>query len=165
MAERQISEAMKLASSLPWAPEIDGVDLVIRNVTGTCFGGDHDTGDNGQTESGIPTAGNPGLLGCALPIRSTERATACSPLAFKGPHIPWKTRVKVWREAEGEETAIELELVDNGPDVSRYPTHAIDLTPAAALHFAPGFDLRKIANSWSSAGMSYRIIGGARFAS
>lgn len=54
--------------------EIDGDDVVVRNVTVTCFGGDHDAGDNGETESGILTRGAPDLLGCALPIRSTERA-------------------------------------------------------------------------------------------
>jgi hypothetical protein len=150
----------------PWEVLVDGEDLVVRNVMATCFGGAYDAGDDGQTESGVPNDGRgPALLQCALPIRSTEEATRLSPLAFKGPHIPWKTPVKVWREAEGEATAITCLLTDNGPDVLHYPTHALDLNPVAAAHFAPNFDPRQLANKWGGVGFSYRVVGGAKWVS
>jgi hypothetical protein len=152
-------------SHCPWSVEIDGADLVVRNITATCFGGGHDSGDDGETESGVWNDGrDPDLLGCALPIRSIELATACSPLAFKGLHIPWLSQVRVWRDAEGEETGFIVHLIDNGPDVLRYPSHALDLTVAAAERFAAGFPREKLANEWSGQGISFRILGAARFA-
>jgi len=155
-----------LPSNLPWTAEIDGNDLVVHNILATCFGGAYDSGDNGQTESGVLNDGsNPNLMGVALPIRSTEAATRSSPLAFSGPHIPWKTAVNVWLEAAGEATAIACILIDNGPDVAAYPTHALDLNPNVALKFAPGYDPTKIANEWSGTGFSYRIVGGAQYIS
>ena len=154
---------------IPWIVLVDGDDLVVRNILATCFGGEFDSGDDGQTESGVmndgfPTADAP-PMGVALPIRSVEAATRGSPLAFAGTHIPWLTTVKVWREADGESTAIDCLLIDNGPDVLVYPSHALDLNPNVALHFSPGFDPRKIANDWSGAGFSYRIIGAAKYVS
>lgn len=156
-----------LPSKLPWTAYVDGDDLVVRNITTTCFGGAYDAGDNGETESGVMNDGSNDLLQCALPIRSTEAATRNSPLAFKGPHIPWKTEVRVWREADGEETAITCILTDNGPDVSRFPTHALDLNPPMALQFNhdPAITLRNVSNKWSSPGMSYRIVGGSKWVS
>ncbi len=149
-----------------WTYTIEGEDLIVRNIIATCFGGKYDSGDDGHTESGVMNDGsNPGLLGAALPIRSIERATIDSPLAFKGPHIPWSTPVTVWRELEGEETAIECQLIDNGPDVLKYPTHALDLTPCAAMHFDPELTLRFVADDFEKTGMSFRVIGGARFIS
>ena len=38
----------------------------------TWFGGDDDPEDNGQTASGVPTKGNPTLLGCALPLNGNR---------------------------------------------------------------------------------------------
>lgn len=153
-------------SAIPWTYTVDGDDLVVRNITATCFGGRWDAGDNGETESGVKTAGNETtLMGVALPIRSTEKATRDSPLAFRGPHIPWHTPVMVWREADGESTAIRCELVDNGPNVDEFPTHALDLTPAPAKHFAPSIPIEKIANRFSENGFSYRVVGGTKFIS
>lgn len=148
-----------------WTYTLDGEDIVVRNVTATCFGGAFDKGDNGQTESGISNNASDfnDVKQCALPIRSVEQATRNSPLAFPGPHIPWKTTVKVWREAEGEATAIETILTDNGPDTFEYPTHAIDLNPSAAHEFTT-LSPERIANEWSSGGMSFRIVGGAKYA-
>ena len=154
---------------IPWVVRVDGDDLVVRAIHATCFGGKFDTGDNGQTESGILNNGFPTAdaypMGVALPIRSTEAATRNSPLAFKRSHIPWKTVVQVWREADGEETSVDCILIDNGPDVSNYPSHALDLNPNVALHFAPDVDPTKIANEWSDDGFSYRIVGGAKYVS
>jgi hypothetical protein len=155
----------RLPSKLPWTAEIDGNDLVVRGIHATCFGGKYDKGDNGLTESGIRNDGSNNLLLCALPIRSTEAATRDSPLAFKGPHLPWRTPVLVWSASACEGSAIACLLADNGPRVSRYPTHALDLNPPAALHFSPGYDPHKIANEWSMDDMCFRIIGGARFIS
>lgn len=155
-----------LPSKLPWSAEIDGNDLVVRRVMWTCFGGAHDAGDNGQTESGIMNDGrDPNLMGVALPIRSTEHATACSPLAFPGPHIPWGTRIMVWRDSDGEETALACQLIDNGPNVAKYPTHALDLNPNVVRHFFPGINMRTVANTGSGDGFSYRIVGGAKYIS
>jgi hypothetical protein len=154
---------------IPWEVEVDGDDLVVRNIRATCFGGKFDSGDTGQTESGVINNGYPTAdaypMGVALPIRSTEAATRGSPLAFTGPHIPWKTEIKVWKESEGEETAVSGILIDNGPDVSRYPSHALDLNPNFVLHYEPDFDPRKVANQWSGEGFSYRIVGGAKYVS
>jgi hypothetical protein len=154
---------------VPWIVQVDGDDLVVRNILATCFGGEFDSGDNGQTESGVANGGYPTAgahpMGVALPIRSTEAATRGSPLAFGGPHIAWLTTVKVWRETDGENAAIDCILIDNGPDVLVYPSHALDLNPNVALHFSPGFDPRKIANDWSGAGFSYRVVGGAKYVS
>lgn len=144
--------------------EIDGEDVVVRNVIVTAFGGGHDLGDNGQTESGVLNNGsNPTLLGCALPIRSTERATDQSPLAnFDKPHIPWGTEVLFWGGHIDEAHAIKTKLIDNGPDVSKYPTHAGDLTVFAAGQFNPLIPVAKMANAFEAI-LSYRIKGGAKY--
>ncbi|MDR3406399.1 MAG: hypothetical protein P4L99_28195 [Chthoniobacter sp.] len=154
-----------LKGNTPWVAIIDGQDIVVRGVLATCFGGGHDQGDNGETESGIPNDGrNPHLLGVALPIRSIEAATAGSPLAFPGLHIPWESEVRVWRDADGEDTAIVTQLIDNGPNDRKYPTHGLDMTVSAAHHFAPHIPVELLANSWEGEGFSYRIKGAARYA-
>lgn len=154
---------------IPWVVQVDGDDLVVRNILATCFGGEFDSGDNGETESGVMNHGFPTAdaypMGVALPIRSVEAATRGSPLAFGGPHIPWLSTVKVWRETDGESAAIDCILIDNGPDVLVYPSHALDLNPNVALHFVPGVDPRKIADDWSGTGFSYRVVGGAKYVS
>lgn len=158
-----------------WTYEIDGADLVVRNVTVTAFGGVQDVlsgADNGETESGVKTAvkvdgvwTDTWVKGCALPIRSIEAATRPSPLAFKGPHLPWKTLVKFW-EGAAEPEQLECNtfpLLDNGPNVSRYPTHAADLTKSAAAYFS---DLPKnrLTSDFSMVA-SFRIMDGARWIS
>jgi hypothetical protein len=149
-----------------WNYTVEGQDLVIRNIIATCFGGQYDKGDDGQTESGVINDGsNPALMGVALPIRSVEGATRNSPLAFMGKHIPWGTPVKVWRESEGEDSAVECQLIDNGPNTLRYPTHALDLTPCAAMHFDHFASLSRIANEFEEDGMSFRVVGGAKWIS
>jgi hypothetical protein len=150
---------------VPWEVEVDGKDLVVRNIKATCFGGKYDKGDNGQTESGVPNDGKKYRPQCALPIRSIEAATRNSPLAFKGPHIPWLTKVKVWIESEGEGHGVMCELTDNGPDISRFPSHALDLNPDTAGLFNHTIPAKDMANKWSHDGMSYRIIGGAQYIS
>jgi hypothetical protein len=152
---------------IPWEVQVDGADLVVRNIFATCFGGAYDSGDDGKTESGVMNDGSdPNLMGVALPIRSTEDATKNSPLAFSGPHIPWKTEVRVWKESAGEQSAVSCILIDNGPDVQRHPSHALDLNPNVVLkYYAPQFDPKKVADEWSAEGFSYRIVGGAKYIS
>lgn len=144
--------------------EIDGDDIVVRNVLVTAFGGGHDLGDNGETESGVKNNGsNPFLMGCALPIRSTEAATRQSPLSNPDkPHIPWHTKVKFWGANIPEANAIETALIDNGPDVSKYPTHGGDLTIFAARHFNFTIKEKDMANNFSMI-LNYRVIGGAKY--
>ena len=173
-----------------FAAYIDGEDLLVPcnhqdNPQGivTSFGGIADVlsgADNGETESGVFTARKldgswheTGVFGCALPIRSIEKATAPSPLAFKGPHIPWKTMVRFWL---GDEQAalssgeyIEVELIDNGPDVSRFPHHIGDLTPAAVVALLSRLKLPSMVygkiTSLFSLGLSYRVLGAAKYVS
>lgn len=148
-------------AGIPWTAETDSDDIVVRNVKVTAFGGGNDAGDNGQTESGVLNDGsNPSLMGCALPIKANESATKNSPLAFT-PHIAWHTKVRFW-QGQAESAAIETELIDNGPDVQRYPDHAGDLTVAAAQKFAPSIPLKDMANKFEMT-LSYRIIGGKKF--
>lgn len=146
--------------------EFQNGDVVVRNVIITSFGGGHDSGDDGQTESEVLNDGSdPKLLGCALPIRSTENATRMSPLAdAQKAHIPWGTIVRFWKGNDefDPENSIETVLIDNGPDVSKYPTHAGDLTVMAANFFAPQIPIPKIANEFEAI-LSYRVIGGAAY--
>lgn len=148
-----------IKSLLPWTAIIDGDDLVVMNIMATCWGGGHDNGDDGTTESGIPNDGTDlTLMGVALPIRSIEDATRGSPLAFPGPHIPWETQVNVWSsQAPGK--VIACKLIDNGPNVLLYPTHALDLNPNVVLQFLPKADRTRVANYWSGSSFCYRIIG------
>jgi hypothetical protein len=154
-----------------WTYRIDGADLVVENIYATCFGGRYDKGDDGETESGVANDGSlPWLMGVALPIRSTEAATAGSPLAFKGPHIPWGSVIKVWvhdptEPDHGESAAMYAILIDNGPNEAKCPSHALDLNPPLAATFAPaGIDPHTLANDWSTKGLSFRVIKGARYA-
>ena len=144
--------------------EIDGEDVVVRKVIVTCFGGGDDPGDDGKTESGVMNDGsNPTLLGCALPIRSGEAATRQSPLACSTkPHIPWGTVVKFWRGDNENANPVYTTLIDNGPDVQKYPTHAGDLTVHAASLFCPSIPRSALSNDFEQT-LSYRISGGAKY--
>lgn len=128
---------------------IDGDDLVCDDCTATWFGGDDDPLDNGQTASGIPTAGNPELLGCALPVVPNHPSTAGSPLAFR-PRIPWKTCVEVTHKGR----TLTVPLLDNGP--AKSAQDAIDLTQAAFRHFAP-------IKQGILRGVSFRVLGAAKY--
>ncbi len=131
-----------------WAftARVDGDDIVVENCTVTWFGGDNDPLDNGETASGIPTKGNPNLMGCALPVLPQVHSTANSPL----PKIPWGTTVLFtynWK-------TIGTTLVDNGP--ARSARDAADLTVKAFREFAS-------LNQGVLKGVHYRIVGGAKF--
>lgn len=149
---------------IPWAAIIDGNDVIVRNVLATSFGGGFDKGDNGETESGVMNDGrDPHLMGCALPIRSTEHATKGSPLASAThKHIPWGTEVIVWRQNNDESHGISCKLIDNGPDVSKYPDHGFDATIAVAQALGAKGTPKEIANGWSGM-VCYRIKGAAKY--
>lgn len=144
-----MSSETKNASGWCFTVRVDGDDLVCDSTTATWFGGDDDELDNGQTASGIPTAGNPDLLGCALPVVPNHPSTAGSPLAFR-PRIPWKTPVVV-RVGTKELT---VPLLDNGP--AKSAGDGIDLTQAAFRHFAP-------LKQGVLKGVSFRVVGASRY--
>jgi hypothetical protein len=149
-----------------WQIQRQGNDIIVKNVDITCWGGGNDAGDGGQTESGILNDGSdPNLLGCALPIRSTENATRMSPLAdAQTAHIPWGTTVHFWKGSDEYDPAnsIDTVLIDNGPDFEKYPNHAGDLTVAAAQFFSPQISIYQIANKFSAI-LNYRIINAAMY--
>lgn len=140
----------KLPSGDGWGFEayIDGDDIVVNDTTATWFGGDDDPLDNGETASGVKTAGNPNVMGCALPVVAKHPSTAGSPLAFKK-RIPWFTQVVV---TIGDKFIV-VPLIDNGP--AKSAQDGIDLTQAAFKTFAP---LRQGVLK----DVSYRIIGAAK---
>ena len=142
---------MKRQESSGWcfSVRIDGDDLVCDDCTATWFGGDDDPLDNGQTASGVPTAGNPDVLGCALPVVPNHPSTAGSPLAFR-PRIPWKTRVEVTYKGQ----TLTVPLLDNGP--AKSAQDAIDLTQAAFRYFAP-------IKQGILRGVSFRVLGAAKY--
>lgn len=137
----------KLPSSDGWDFEayIDGDDIVVNNTSATWFGGDDDPLDNGETASGVKTSGNPGIMGCALPVVAHHPSTAGSPIAFRK-RIPWFTKVVV---TSGEKS-ITIPLIDNGP--AKSAGDGIDLTQAAFKFFAP-IKQGVIKN------VNYRIVG------
>lgn len=128
------SSGTKKPTDDDWAfsVRVDGEDLVCDETTATWFGGCDDPLDNGQTASGVPTCGNPDLLGCALPVVGHHPSTKGSPLAFS-PRIPWHTPVEVTHTATGKK--ITVPLLDNGP--AKWAKDGIDLTKAAFKVFAP----------------------------
>lgn len=127
---------------------VDGEDLVVENIRMTCFGGYEDTGDNGQTASGMPTKHRPEPFGCALPILPSVNSTSNSPF----PLLPWGTVVHV---VVGE---IEFfcPLIDNGP--GKETGNALDLAPRCARLLKAD----ATANNFEAVG-SYRVLKGATF--
>lgn len=140
----------KLPGEEGWCFEayVDGDDIVVENASATWFGGDDDPMDNGETASGLKTAGNPDLMGCALPVVGHHKSTVGSPLALS-PRIPWMTRVLVTYE----DKTISVPLIDNGP--AKWANDAIDLTQAAFRQFAP-------LSKGVLKGVSFRIVGAAK---
>jgi hypothetical protein len=161
-------KARSKSQRVPWTVKVDGKDLLVEDILATCFGGKFDSGDDGNTASGVKNNGYPTAgaepMGVALPVELSSPQTSNSPLAFKK-QIPWKSKVKVWRKADGESKAVNCALIDNGPNTIKYPSHALDLNPNVALLFSPGYDPKKVANGWSEGGFCYRIIGAAQYAS
>lgn len=140
-----------------WTAEIDGLDIVVRNAVATCFGGDSDPQDNGETASGINTKGNPNLIACSLPMdgRQFPHMTPAEHAALDGspiPKVPWKTIVRVQDGA----TVHDFPVIELGP--GRRTGHQLDLTIAAARLFDPNATATNC-----TIHCDYRIIGGAAF--
>ncbi|CAN5547390.1 hypothetical protein BH09VER1_BH09VER1_24730 [soil metagenome] len=147
--------ASRTIKSPGWAfdVKVEGNDLIVENTTGTWFGGDHDPDDDGQTASGINTKGNPGLLGCSLPMnyqgpsKPTVKAVGGSPI----PMLPYrKTQVIVTSRGK----SLTVPLIDIGP--AKWAKDGIDLTRAAFVALGGALKQGVIP-------VSYRIIGGALF--
>ena len=140
----------KLPSDDGWCFEafLDGDDVVIPSTTATWFGGDNDPDDNGETASGVKTAGNPDCMGCALPVVQRCSSTAGSPFSANG-KIPWHTPVRIMIG----DKSITVPLIDNGP--AKWAQDGIDLTQAAFRCFAP------IAQGQLK-GVTVRILGAAK---
>jgi 3D (Asp-Asp-Asp) domain-containing protein len=152
MSDRQ---ALLGDGTWPWPAYVEGDDIVVENVRATCFGGSSDPQDNGDTASGISTKANPALAACALPMRYAGRnaklraALGGSPI----PKMPWQTKVAITYAG----ITITVPVIDLGP--AKRTGNAIDLTIAAARRFNPKATARNFA-----ARVSYRILGGAKFA-
>jgi hypothetical protein len=142
-----------------------GKDLMVCSLKGgpvraTCFGGDSDPQDNGETASGINTKANPALQACSLPMRLDRmEALRGSPI----PRLPWFTKIEVTQTEAMDEGCVDFApkfvftLIDLGP--GKRTGNAIDLTIAAARKFKPNATA-------SNFGMRcwVRIIGGAKYA-
>lgn len=139
----------------PWAAHIDGPDIVVLDVRGTCFGGSADPQDSGETASGISTRANPRLQACALPMIYTGRSQSL--LAALGgspiPKLPWKTLVEITADT-GKRLIVPV--IDLGP--GKRTGNAIDLTLAAARFFNAGASATNF-----EVQCSYRILGGAKY--
>lgn len=135
----------------PWSVEVDGNDLVVRNVRATWFGGDNDPNDNGDTASGEMTKHNPGIMGCALPLNTGP----CKGSAL--PVMPWiKTVVQVFSHESGH--VLKLPLIDLGPAPPPHAHAAIDLTQAAFVHLSPDNSTER-----GELTVDYRVINGALY--
>lgn len=148
-------DILKGDGTWPFTACIDGADIVVENVLATCFGGDSDPQDSGETASGINTRRQPGIAGCALPMNTPATSVLRgSPL----PRVPWKTLVEV---SDGN-MKVTVPVIDLGPGKQASkktgPAHAIDLTIAAAREFDP-----KASATNFSRMVSFRILGGAKF--
>lgn len=144
---------MKYSGDGHWgfSAEVDGDDLVVRNVRATWFGGDDDPNDDGQTASGVNTKDNALCMGVALPMNGyNSHICQGSPLI----KFPWNTRVKVYNHGTG--AVAYLPLIDIGPSkrTDGAEQGAIDLTQAAMKSLCGGHLQGEIR-------VDYRIVGGA----
>lgn len=164
---------MRTAAAAPWAftALVDGKDLVVPHGIATCFGGEADPEDDGNTASGFNTKAHPKAAAVALPMRG-EMFKGLSPAehaALDGspiPRVEWLTIVEVallptdlvnqsWDVIESAGLIWEaFPVIDLGP--GRRTGNALDLTPGAARVFnaqasATNFMMR----------CCYRIKGGA----
>lgn len=128
-----------------FAVAIEGIDLVSDRASATFFGGDDDPDDDGETASGVMTKGNPGVMGCALPM-SFEAACAGTPI----PRLPWHTQLEVTNIHTGAKCTVGL--IDVGPAAPPHAKGDIDLTIAASKVLNGGHE--------DNLTVSWRISGG-----
>lgn len=120
----------------PFYVTIDGDDAVMRatlgrKLTATWFGGDDDKHDDGRTASGIMTRGNPGLLGCALPMQISNGVKVHKCAGSPIHNIPYGAQITV---TAGNVT-LTAPLIDVGP--AKWTSDSVDLTQAAFRKFSP----------------------------
>ena len=147
--------------SWPWTAWVEGDDILVRGIA-TAFGGDDDSEDDGSTASGVNTKGNPGLLGCALPMRDDAlHALRGSPI----PRMPFGLHPDGVPNPEGAHVVVifnggvtqgPFPVIDLGP--AKSTGHVLDLTVAAARLW----DLHATADNFE-ARVTYRILGGAKY--
>ncbi len=152
---------LKGDGSWPWTAWVEGDDILVRGVA-TAFGGDNDPEDDGSTASGVNTKGNPGLLGCALPMRDDAlHALRGSPI----PRMPFGLHPDGTNNPEGAHVTVVFEggvvhgpfpVIDLGP--AKSTGHVLDLTVAAARFW----ESNATANNFE-ARVTYRILGAARY--
>ncbi len=137
--------------------EVDGDDLVVRNIRCTCFGGANDPQDSGETASGVSTK-DPSTRGVALPRRYIGPNKALQKALGDGiipPKVPFHLLVEVTDRATGHtETA---PFIDLGP--ATYTENYLDVTVAVAKTFNPN----ATATNFEMI-CSYRVLGGAKYA-
>ena len=148
----------------PWQAQIVGDDIVLFGYA-SCFGGDSDPQDDGETASGISTKTHPTLAACSIPMdgRMFSGLSRLERAALNGcplPRVPFiKTMVRV---AAGGVTQ-DLEVIDLGPGkqatTSKAEPHVIDLTVAAAKQFDPNATATNF--MWK---VEATILGGAQYA-
>lgn len=139
----------------------EGDDLVMRDVRATCFGGDADPQDDGETWSGINTRSHKDACGVALPMdgRAFQTRSEKFHAALDGspiPRVPALTQVLVQVGSGAGARQWIWPVIDLGP--AKYTGNALDLTPAAARMIAAdasatNFEVR----------CSARIVGAAKF--
>ena len=140
----------------PFVVEVEGADLVVRNIMATWFGGASDPQDDGETASGISTRANPWLVGCALPMDNGKPLGPKNPCQGSPlPEIPWGTPIEALNNDNG--IAITAKLIDRGPSAPPKAHAALDLT-------APGFiNLGGKLGEGALPNITFRIKGGAKF--
>jgi hypothetical protein len=164
----------------PFTVEVDGEDLVVRDIVITCFGGANDPQDSGETASGYSTRRHPRALACSLPMDGLQyhglnarehAALDHSPI----PRLPWGMTLKdgVW-VSNGEACEVWVTIgdatkhltegvIDLGPGRQASKPgepHALDLTESAARLFQPG--IQNPSRTFEARG-SFRIVNGAQF--
>ena len=138
---------------------------MVRNAKTTWFGGDTDPNDSGETASGVKTKGNPGIIGCALPMDLSilspvnQHPRHYEPTSGSGlPKIPWLTKLIVTNE--DKTITKNVELIDIGPNKSAESVADFDLTPAAFLALGGKADFKHNSGDMIC---HYRILGGTKF--
>ena len=145
-----MNKILKGDGSFSFTAEIEGDDIIVKNVPCTWFGGTDDPQDSGETASGFSTKDHPHAPGCSLPMDGFHHAaTDGSPI----PRLPWKTMVEVTNRANGQKTSVPL--IDLGPNKAAASHAAIDLTKPAFTSIGGSINAGVIK-------VDYRIPGGAK---
>lgn len=146
--------ALQGAGNYPFDLLVDGADLVARDVLATWFGGDDDPNDNGETASGVMTRGNPGVLGCALPLDFGP--CAGSPV----PNIPFRDsegRLQIWVRIfnRANKEVLTVPAIDRGPSPPPLAEGIIDCTQETSRRLNNGVR--------DNMRVDFRIHGGAHW--